>query len=100
MSDQPPIPGEPNKPEIPADDDRGFFARGVHEDLLTQLARARDLHVVSRTTVLAYLDRPAGLQEMTRELGVQHVLQGSIRRGADLIRVTAQLMRTASAQVP
>ncbi len=77
----------------------GFFARGVHEDLLTRVAGLPDLRVVARTTVLAYLDRPDGLQAMTRELGIAHVLQGSIRRSPSLIRVTAQLTGTETGEL-
>jgi len=79
--------------------DTGFFARGVHEDLLTRMASMPALTVVARTTVLAYLERPGGLQFMTKELGVGHVLQGTIRRSAALIRVTAQLTRTATGEL-
>ena len=78
---------------------RSVFARGVHEDLLTELARQQGLHVVSRATVLAYVDQPGGLQTMVRELGVQHVLQGSVRRGPELIRVSAQLTETSSGRL-
>ncbi len=83
----------------PAPDASGFFARGVHEDLLTRVAGLPEVRVVARTTVLAYLERADGLQAMTRELGIAHVLQGSIRRSASLIRVTAQLTGTATGEL-
>ncbi len=83
----------------PGADAQAFFARGIHEDLLTRVASLSDVRVVARTTVLAYLARPGGLQAMTDDLGIAHVLEGTIRRSATLIRVTAQLTGTDTGEL-
>ena len=73
------------------DKDNEFFADGVHEDVITNLAKIRDLKVISRTSVLAYRD-PASrnLKKIAAELGVATVLEGSVRRVGTKVRVTAQ----------
>ena len=75
------------------DKDNEFFADGVHEDVITNLAKIRDLKVISRTSVLAYRD-PASrnLKRIAAELGVATVLEGSVRRAGTKVRVTAQLI--------
>jgi TolB-like protein len=75
------------------DKDNEFFAEGVHEDVITNLAKIRDLKVISRTSVLAYRD-PASrnLKRIAAELGVATVLEGSVRRVGTKVRVTAQLI--------
>lgn len=74
--------------------DGGFFARGMHEDVLTQLARVRPLKLISRTSVLAYEKSAKNTRLIGRELGVDHILEGSVRRTPTRVRVTAQLIRT------
>jgi len=76
--------------------DGGFFARGMHEDLLTQLSRVPSLKLISRTSVMTYAGSNKSLREIGRELGVDHVLEGSVRRSPDRVRVTVQLIRTDS----
>ena len=78
--------------------DDEFFARGIHEDLLSHLARLRDLKVISRTSVLPYAERRAGTSEIGRALGVAHVLEGSVRRSGERVRVWAQLSRAESGE--
>jgi len=77
-----------------ASGDDGFFARGMHEDVLTQLARVRPLKLISRTSVLAYEKRSKSARSIGRELGVDHILEGSVRRTPTRVRVTARLIRT------
>lgn len=76
-----------------ADKDNDFLADGIHEDVLTSLAKIRDLKVISRTSVLAYRDTAArNLKKIAADLGVAVVLEGSVRRSGDKVRVTAQLI--------
>jgi TolB-like protein/Flp pilus assembly protein TadD len=76
-----------------ADKDAEFFADGVHEDLLTALAKVRDLKVISRTSVLSYRDASKrNLRQIAAELGVAHILEGSVRRAGNKARITVQLI--------
>jgi TolB-like protein len=72
--------------------DTGYFADGVHEDLLTNLALVRDLKVVSRTTVMQYRESKKSLRQIGEELGVAYILEGSVRRSGNKVRVTGQLI--------
>lgn len=81
-----------NRSADPAD---AFFADGVQDEILTNLAKVADLKVTSRTSVLAYKGggtTPRKLREITRELGVAHVVEGSVQRSGNRIRITAQLI--------
>jgi TolB-like protein/predicted Zn-dependent protease len=69
-----------------------FFADGVHEDILTNLALIRDLKVLSRTTVTQYRDSKKTLRQIGEELGVAYILEGSVRRAGNKVRVTGQLI--------
>ena len=74
------------------DPEDAYFTDGIHEEILARLARIDGLRVISRTSVLEYRDSPKNLQVIAGELGVDHVLEGSVRRSGDRIRVTAQLI--------
>jgi TolB-like protein/cytochrome c-type biogenesis protein CcmH/NrfG len=74
------------------DKDNGFFSDGVHEDVLTDLSLIPDLHVTSRTSVLQYRGTTKSIKEIGRELGVAFVLEGSVRRENNTVRVTGQLI--------
>ena len=76
-----------------AGSDGGFFARGMHEDILTHLARVESLKLISRTSVMGYEGTTKNLRQIGQELGVDHILEGSVRRTATQVRVTAQLIR-------
>ncbi|MGC2031020.1 MAG: TIR domain-containing protein [Steroidobacteraceae bacterium] len=78
--------------------DAGFFADGVHEDLLTNLALVPELQVVSRTSVMQYRGTTKTMRQIGQELGVAYVLEGSVRRAGTKIRVTAQLINTRTDQ--
>ena len=78
------------------DKESGFFTDGMHEDILTNLALIRELHVVSRTSVMQYRDTKKTLREIGRELGVAYLLEGSVRRVGHKVRVTGQLIRAAT----
>jgi len=69
-----------------------FFADGLTEDILTGLSRFRDLFVISRTSSSRYKGAAADAQRAARELGVQYVLEGSVRKAGNRVRVTVQLI--------
>ena len=69
-----------------------FFADGMHEDILTNLALIRDLRVVSRTSVMQYRATAKPIRQIGRELGVAYLLEGSVRRAGNKVRVTGQLI--------
>jgi len=74
------------------DPEQEFFADGLTEDILTELSRFRDLLVISRNTSARYKGRAVNVQEVAKELGVQYVVEGSVRRAGNRVRVTAQLI--------
>ena len=74
------------------DKDMTFFADGIHEDLLTQLALLGDLKVVSRTSVMEYRNSKKNSRQIGAELGVGALLEGSVRRAGNKVRVNAQLI--------
>jgi TolB-like protein len=81
---------------LSTDAENAFFASGVHEDVLTYLSRVADLRVISRTSVENYVDSELSLPAIGRELGVSHVVEGSVRRAGDRVRVTVQLIDAAT----
>ena len=74
------------------DKENGFFTDGVHEDVLTNLSFIKDLHVVSRTSVMQYRGTTKSIRQIGQELGVAYVLEGSVRREGNKVRVTGQLI--------
>ncbi len=76
------------------DKDAGFFADGIHEDLLTTLALVPELKVVSRTSVMHYRGTSKTIGEIGSELHVAYILEGSVRRAGNTVRVTGQLINT------
>jgi TolB-like protein len=75
--------------------DYAWFADGLTDEILNALARTRDLRVASRTSSFAYKGSDLGAPTIGAELGVAHILEGSVRRAGDRVRVTAQLIRTS-----
>jgi len=73
--------------------DQGWFADGLAEEILNALVRVPDLQVAARTSSFAYKGQSKSVSEIAEELGVAHVLEGSVRSGGVRIRVTAQLIR-------
>src|SRR5258706_11303479 len=69
-----------------------FFTDGLTEDILTYLSRFRDLFIISRNTSFKYKGQAVDVKKVARELGVQYVLEGSVRRAANRVRITAQLI--------
>jgi serine/threonine protein kinase/tetratricopeptide (TPR) repeat protein len=74
--------------------DQGYFSDGLSEELITLLAQIQDLQVIARTSSFHFRNQDASLKEIARTLGVAHVLEGSVRRAGNTVRVTAQLIRT------
>jgi TolB-like protein/Tfp pilus assembly protein PilF len=74
------------------DRENTFFADGVHDDILSSLARIADLKVISRTSVQQYRTGARNLREIGQALGVAHVLEGTVRRAGNRVRVNAQLI--------
>lgn len=72
--------------------DNAFFADGIHEDVLTQLSRIKALRVVSRTSVMKYSGQEQNIRAIAEELGVRNILEGSVRRAGNRVRITAQLI--------
>jgi len=73
-----------------------FFTDGIHEDILTNLAMIRDVRVVSRTSVMQYRGTTKPISQIAQELKVAYVLEGSVRRSGNKVRVTGQLIRAAT----
>lgn len=78
-----------------SDEEQEWFADGLTEEILNSLARTPDLLVASRTSSFQYKDRNEDISTIADELGVAHILEGSVRRGGDRLRVTAQLIRAS-----
>ena len=78
------------------DKDSGYFADGIHEDILTNLALIRELRVVSRTSVMQYRATTKTMKQIAQELGVTYILEGSVRRSGNKVRVTGQLIHAAT----
>src|SRR5262249_13927616 len=69
-----------------------YFAEGIQEEILTRLASIADLKVISRTSTQHYQNRPRNLAEISKQLGVTNILEGSVQRAADQVRVNVQLV--------
>ena len=74
------------------DPDQQYFADGITEDLTTDLSRIADMLVISRTTAFTYRNKPIDTKQIGRELGVRYVLEGSVRRSGNQVRVNTQLI--------
>lgn len=81
----------PFHPITSSEEDKSF-AEGIHDDILTQLAKIRDLKVIARTSVMHYQNTQKTIKEIANELGVGVILEGSTRRSGNMIRITAQLI--------
>ena len=74
------------------DSEQEFFADGLTEDIITELSRFRQLLVISRNAVFVHKGKPIKAQQIAREFGVDYVVEGSVRKAADRVRVTVQLI--------
>jgi len=73
-----------------------YFADGIQDGILTRLTRSAELKVISRTSTLYYKSAPENLRAVARQLGVSHILEGSVRKSGDDVRVNVQLVKTAT----
>ena len=97
-------PALPDKPSIAVlpfdnlsgDPEQEYFADGIAEDLITALSRIRWLFVIARNSTFAYKDTSPDVRQVGQELGVRYVLEGSVRKGGNRIRVSAQLIDATS----
>ena len=99
-------PGGPSVPEksiavlpfdnLSRDPDNAYFAEGVQEEILTRLARVADLKVISRTSTQRFNSAPSDLRDIAKQLGVMHILEGSVQKANDQVRVNVQLINTAT----
>src|SRR5882724_5928740 len=73
-----------------------YFAEGVQAEVLTRLSKIADLKVISRTSTQHYKSAPENLSEIARQLGVAHILEGSVQKNGDAVRVNVQLIKAAN----
>ena len=78
------------------DPDNAYFADGIQDEILTRLSKIADLKVISRTSTQHYKSAPENLPEIARLLGVAHILEGSVQKSADSVRVNVQLIKAAN----
>ncbi|MGD9508561.1 MAG: winged helix-turn-helix domain-containing tetratricopeptide repeat protein [Geminicoccaceae bacterium] len=106
MADEPaaqglPLPDRPSIAVLPfvnlsGDPEQDYFADGVVEDIITALSRIRWLFVIARNSSFAYRNQAIDVRQVGRELGVRYVLEGSLRKSANRVRITGQLVDTTS----
>jgi TolB-like protein len=92
-----PLPDKPSIAALPfqnmsGDPEQEYFADGIVEEIITALSRFRQLFVIARNSSFTYKDRAVDVKQVGRELGVRYVLEGSVRKAANRVRITAQLI--------
>src|SRR5262249_26180160 len=97
----PPLPDKPSIAVLPfqnmsGDPEQEYFVDGMAEDIITELSRMRWLFVIARNSSFTYKGRAVDLKQVGRELGVRYVLEGSVRKAANRVRITGQLIDTAT----
>ncbi|AHK43474.1 MULTISPECIES: adenylate/guanylate cyclase domain-containing protein [Ensifer] len=93
----PQLPKKPSIAVLPFDNmsgdpEQGYFADGITEDIITDLSKVSGLFVIARNSSFAYKGKAPDIRKVSRELGVRYVLEGSVRRAADRIRINAQMI--------
>jgi adenylate cyclase len=96
--------GPPDKPSIAVlafnnmsgDPEQEYFSDGICEDIITDLSKLSELHVIARNSSFTYKGKPVDVKQVGRELGVRYVLEGSVRKAGNRVRVTGQLIDAAS----
>src|SRR2546421_12943699 len=78
------------------DPDNAYFASGIQDEIITRLAKIADLKVISRTSTQQYQSKPGNLFEIAKQLGVANILEGSVQKASDQVRVNVQLIQVAS----
>ncbi len=92
-----PLPDKPSIAVLPFtnlsdDPNQEYFVDGMTEDLITDLAKIESLFVIARNTVFTYKGKSVAVPEVARELGIRYVLEGSVRRVGDVVRINTQLI--------
>ena len=80
-----------------SDEEQAYFSDGISEELLNLLAQVPELRVIARTSSFSFKGSNVDIAEIARRLNVSHVLEGSVRKSSDTLRVTAQLIRASDA---
>jgi adenylate cyclase len=96
-----PLPDKPSIAVLPFEDlstdaDRAYFAQGITEDLITDLSKLSGLFVIARASSFAYAEKPVPIRQAAEELGVQYILEGSVRRDGEQVRINALLVDALS----
>jgi TolB-like protein len=78
------------------DREQQYFADGITEDLTTDLSRLSHMLVISRDTAFTYRNKPVDTKQIGRELGIRYLLEGSVRRSGNQVRVSVQLIDAAT----
>src|SRR5881398_2839363 len=78
------------------DPDNAYFADGIQDEILTRLSKVADLKVISRTSTQHYKSAPENLRQIARQLGVAHILEGSVQKSGDAVHVNVQLIKAAN----
>ncbi len=93
----PPLPDKPSIAVLPfdnmsADPEQEYFSDGISEDIITSLSKLSNLAVIARNSSFTYKGRSEKVQEIAKELGVRYVVEGSVRKAGNRVRITAQLI--------
>ncbi len=81
---------------LSSDKENAYFAEGIQDEILTRLSKIADLKVISRTSTQHYKSAPENVPEIARQLGVAHIVEGSVQKNADAVRVNVQLIKAAT----
>src|SRR5438876_1326801 len=81
---------------LSSDKENAYFAEGIQDEILTRLSKIADQKVISRTSTQNYQSAPKHLHEIAKQLGVAHILEGSVQKSADAVRVNVQLIKAAN----
>ena len=92
-----PLPERPSIAVLPFDNlsgeaDQDYFADGISENIITVLSKIPEMFVIAKTSTFAYKGKPIKIKQVSEELGVKYILEGSVQKSGDRIRVTAQLI--------
>jgi TolB-like protein/Flp pilus assembly protein TadD len=85
---------------LSSDPDNAYFADGIQEEILTRLAKIGDLKVISRTSTQGYQSEPANLAEIAKQLGVANILEGSVQKAGNQVRVNVRLFNVQTGSQP
>src|SRR5438552_4677336 len=81
---------------LSSDKENAYFVEGIQDEILTRLSKIADLKVISRTSTQHYKSAPENLPEIAKQLGVAHILEGSVQKSADAVRVNVQLIKATN----